>query len=324
MNLEIEKYRSFFLAYLDDYLDASRKPKNLYEPIAYILNLGGKRLRPSLTLMSCELFGGIKENALDAALAIEMFHNFSLVHDDIMDDAPIRRGKQTVHEKWNLNTGILSGDAMLVLANQLFESYTNKLYKELIVLFNKTALEVCEGQQLDFDFETRMDVSVEEYLEMIRLKTAVLVATSLKFGAMIANASQKDLEYIYQFGIDLGIAFQLQDDYLDVFGAEDFGKQQAGDITENKKTILFLKTVELANTEDKTILKSLYKTTSYSQEKIEKVTQFYLAYQIPQLMEKEIANYTEKAVKNIDRTSLSAGAKKLFKTFALQLMNRKV
>ena len=213
--MEINAYKTLFLEHLKKKIE-TREPKNLYEPINYILNLGGKRLRPVLSIMSCDLFGGNITNALDAALAIEMFHNFSLIHDDIMDAAPLRRGQATVHEKWDINTGILSGDAMLVLSYQLLESYNNEQYKKLNLLFNKTALQVCEGQQYDFDFETKTNITVQEYIKMITLKTAVLVAASLKFGAIIASAEDSDLNNIYEYGLNLGIAFQLQDDYLDV------------------------------------------------------------------------------------------------------------
>ena len=208
-------------------------------PINYILQLGGKRLRPVLTLMTADIFDADYKKALDAALSVEIFHNFSLVHDDIMDDAPLRRGQQTVHEKWDLNTGILSGDAMLIMAYQLFENYEPKTFQDLAKLFSKTALEVCEGQQYDVDFETRDDVTIPEYLKMIEYKTAVLVGAAMKMGAIVANASKSDQEDIYSFGRLLGIAFQLQDDYLDAFGdPKTFGKQVGGDIIENKKTYL--------------------------------------------------------------------------------------
>ncbi len=239
----ISEYKTLFLEYLKKRIQ-TKEPKNLYEPIIYILNLGGKRLRPILTLMSCDLFGGDSLKALDAALAIEMFHNFSLVHDDIMDNAPLRRGEETVHEKWNMNTGILSGDAMFVLSSQLLESYNGEDYKKLNSLLNTTALQVCEGQQYDIDFESQINIPVEEYINMISLKTGVLVATSLKFGAIIASCDENDTDNIYDYGLNLGIAFQLQDDYLDVFGEDDFGKRKAGDIVENKKSFLFLKTIE--------------------------------------------------------------------------------
>ena len=319
----LEDYKAFFLNHLSEKIQV-KEPKNLYKPIVYILNLGGKRIRPTLALLACDLFGEKVERALDAALAIEMFHNFSLIHDDIMDAAPLRRGEITVHKKWNINTGILSGDALLVWAKQLLESYDGTQYKDLNTLFTKTALEVCEGQQYDFDFETTFDVNVDQYLKMITLKTAVLVAASLKFGAIIASASQKDSEHIYNYGLNLGIAFQLQDDYLDVFGNEDFGKQNAGDIIENKKTFLFLKTLELANKKDKEMLVELYNTKEFSEGKINDVTQLFKAYKIPQLIEEEIRRYTLKAILQIDSLSIEKNKKEVFVVFAKQLMERKI
>ena len=204
----IEAYQKSFLSYLEGFT-VNKEPKNLYEPINYILKLGGKRLRPVLTLMTSEVFDGSATEAMNAALSVEVFHNFSLIHDDIMDDAPLRRGKETVHEKWDLNTGILSGDAMLILAYQLFENYEPQIFRALAKLFSKTALEVCEGQQYDIDFETRNDVSIAEYLKMIEYKTAVLVGAAMKMGAIVAKASEEDQNLIYDFGRFLGVAFQL-------------------------------------------------------------------------------------------------------------------
>ncbi len=321
--MKLNIYKADFLNHLKKRL-LKKRPEGLYNPIYYILNLEGKRIRPILTLMSCDLFGGKITNALDAALAVEMFHNFSLIHDDIMDDAPLRRGAITVHEKWSLNTGILSGDALLVWAKQLLESYDGEQYKSLNTLFTKTALEVCEGQQYDFDFETTFDVNVEQYINMITLKTAVLVAASLKFGAIIASASQKDSEHIYNYGLNLGIAFQLQDDYLDVFGGDNFGKQKAGDIIENKKTFLFLKTLELANEKDSEKLIELYKTKVFSEEKVNEVTLLFEEYKTPQLIEEEIRRYTLKATLHIDNLSIEKNKKELLKDFAKQLMNREI
>ena len=233
--MDISKYSDALVAHLANKVTL-KEPASLYEPIDYILTLGGKRLRPVLTLMSADFFGGNYKQALDASLAVEMFHNFSLVHDDIMDNAPLRGGHQTVHEKWDVNTGILSGDAMLILAYQLFETYEQKVFMQLAVLFSKTALEVCEGQQYDVDFETRNDVTISQYIKMIEYKTAVLIGASLQMGAIIAEASQSCQEKIYAFGKNLGIAFQLQDDYLDAFGNPlTFGKQVGGDIIANKK-----------------------------------------------------------------------------------------
>ena len=254
----IYQYQEFLFDYLQSQYE-TKEPRNLYEPIHYILDLGGKRMRPVLTLMSAEVFDADYKKALPAALAVEVFHNFSLVHDDIMDDAPLRRGHETVHEKWNLNTGILSGDAMLILAYQYFEQYEPIIFKDLAKLFSKTALEVCEGQQWDVDFEERNDVTIPEYLQMIQCKTAVLVAAAMKMGAIIAETSEENANLIYDFGLNLGLAFQLQDDFLDAFGdPETFGKQVGGDIIENKKTYLYLKAVAFSKEEEAKELRRLF------------------------------------------------------------------
>ncbi len=321
--MNIEEYKILFLEHLQKKIIV-KEPKNLYEPIIYILNIGGKRLRPILTLMSCDLFGGDYKKALDAALAIEMFHNFSLVHDDIMDDAPLRRGHKTVHEKWNLNTGILSGDAMLVLTNQLFESYNTKQYKELMVLFNQTALKVCEGQQFDIDFETSSDVSIADYIKMISYKTAVLIAASLKMGAMISGTNEVEAQKIYNYGLNLGVAFQLQDDYLDVFGETDFGKQHAGDIIKNKKTWLYLKALILADNSDKNKLLSLYDIESKNAKEIEEVIALFEKYKISELIKSEIASYTKKSFESCNQLSIKDSNKKLLIEFGKNLMNRKI
>ena len=220
-------------------------PSNLYDPLNYFMNLGGKRIRPLLTLMSVELFGGKVEEAFPSALSIEFFHNFSLIHDDIMDKAPLRRNQETVHAKWNDNIAILAGDVLLVKAYQELQKQEPKHMIKLLNIFNKTAVEVCEGQQMDMDFELRSDVSVADYIEMIRLKTSVLLGGALQMGAVIANASEKDQQLIYDFGESLGIAFQIQDDILDLYGdPKKFGKQVGGDIITNKKTYLLLKAIE--------------------------------------------------------------------------------
>jgi geranylgeranyl diphosphate synthase type II len=302
------------------------EPKNLYEPIDYILQLGGKRIRPVLTLMAADIFSGNYKKALPAALAVEVFHNFTLIHDDIMDAAPLRRGKATVHEKWDINTGILSGDAMLILAYQYFENYEPVVFQKLAILFSKTALEVCDGQQLDVDFETRNDVSIPEYINMIRLKTSVLVAAALKMGAIVAETSDENAGLIYNFGLNLGLAFQLQDDYLDTFGdPETFGKQIAGDIIENKKTFLYLKCLEIANKEDQQQLAFFYEQKLQENTvKITKVTQLFESYGIPTLVKAEINTYTEKAFETLAEMNISAESKQNLKNFGLWLMNRSV
>jgi geranylgeranyl diphosphate synthase, type II len=258
-------------------------------------------------------------------LAIEVFHNFTLVHDDIMDSAPIRRGKQTVHIKWDVNTGILSGDAMMILAYQCFENYDPNLFKKLLILFNKTSLEVCEGQQLDVDFESRNNVTIAEYVKMITYKTSVLVACAMKMGALIANASDKDAEKIYNFGLFLGIAFQLQDDYLDTFGnVEEFGKQIGGDILENKKTFLYLKTLELANEVDKKLLINLFNSKETSNNKVAKVKELFTTYKVNEAIKNKIENYTQKAFNVLDDINLPISKKEQLIAFGNWLMKRKV
>ena len=323
--LSIEKYQTAFINYLNDFA-TPKAPNSLYEPIEYILGLGGKRLRPVLTLLTTEIFDNSFENSLDAALAVEVFHNFSLIHDDIMDDAPLRRGEQTVHEKWDLNTGILSRDAMLILAYQLFENYEGETFKALAKLFSKTAIEVCEGQQYDIDFETRNDVTILEYLKMIEYKTAVLVGAAMKMGAIVANASNEDQNSIYEFGKNLGIAFQLQDDYLDAFGnPETFGKQVGGDILENKKTYLFLKALELLDAQKKTELLQFYNDSSLkNDDKVSKVKQVFDESGASIETKNAIESYTQKAFDVLESISISSDKKELLKQFGTALMNRNV
>lgn len=304
----------------------NREPKNLYEPIEYILSLSGKKIRPILTLMAAKIFNTDFKVALPAAYAIEMFHNFTLVHDDIMDDAPLRRGKETVHEKWNINTGILSGDAMLILAYQYFENYPPETFLKLAKLFSKTAIEVCDGQQLDVDFEVRNDVTIEEYIKMISLKTSVLIGAALKMGAIVSKASETEAQKLYDFGLNLGIAFQLQDDYLDTFGnPETFGKQVGGDIIENKKTYLFLKALELSNPEDKNILMQLFQEKlAQNEEKIEKTRALFNKYEIPNLIKNQINDYSHKAFEVIETMEINEVSKKGLLQFGKSLMTRKV
>lgn len=319
----IPEYTSIFLEYLNKHA-LEKEPKNLYEPINYILQLGGKRLRPVLTLMACELFEKDYKDALDAALAVEIFHNFSLVHDDIMDDAPLRRGEETVHEKWDINTGILSGDAMLIRAYQLFENYEGATFKELAKLFSKTAIEVCEGQQYDVDFETRDDVTIPEYMKMIEYKTAVLVGAALKMGAIVAGASKSCQEGIYNYGRDLGLAFQLQDDYLDAFGdPESFGKQVGGDIIENKKTFLYLTALANSNKDDAQQLEHFFSISPADPtDKIETVKQQFLDSGAAKATEEEITKYTQKAFTALDNVDISEDKKETLRLFGQGLMKR--
>jgi geranylgeranyl diphosphate synthase type II len=321
----INQYQQFIADYLESQYE-TKEPKNLYDPIHYILGLGGKRMRPVLTLMSAEVFDANYKKALPAALAVEVFHNFSLIHDDIMDDAPLRRGNVTVHEKWDINTGILSGDAMLILAYQYFEKYEPSIFRELAKLFSKTALEVCEGQQWDVDFETRTDVSIPEYLKMIQYKTAVLVAAAMKMGAIIAETSEENANLIYDFGLNLGLAFQLQDDYLDAFGdPETFGKQVGGDIIENKKTYLYLKALEFASNEHSQKLTKLFSIQPLdSFEKITAVKEIFVASGAAQETKNAIQDFTFKAFDTLKKISIDNDKKEILRTFGENLMGRKV
>ena len=321
----VNTYREEFLNHQKKFTNFN-EPKNLYDPIKYILELGGKRLRPILTLMTTDVFGGSYKDALDASLAIEVFHNFSLVHDDIMDKAPLRRGKATVHEKWDANAGVLSGDTMLILAYQLFENYEGKTFKALINLFSTTGVQVCEGQQYDMDFEVINDVSIDEYLKMIEYKTAVLVAAAMKMGAIVAGAATVDQDAIYEFGRNLGIAFQLQDDYLDAFGdAEMFGKQVGGDIIENKKTYLYIKALDFSSKEDTSKLRELYSgSLSNNDKKIETVKAIFNKSGATQATQDAIATYTKSAFSILDTINLEADKIEILKTFGTNLMNRKM
>jgi len=315
--------------YISDYLNSqyeTKEPRNLYEPIHYILGLGGKRMRPVLTLMSAEVFDADYKLALPAALAVEVFHNFSLVHDDIMDDAPLRRGDETVHEKWNTNTAILSGDAMLILAYQYFEKYKTEVFRTLAQLFSKTALEVCEGQQWDVDFETRDDVSITEYLKMIECKTAVLVAAAMKMGAIVAETSSENADLIYDFGLNLGLAFQLQDDYLDSFGdPKTFGKQLGGDIIENKKTYLYLKAIEFASEDEKQQLLHLFSIQpSDNSEKIESVKEIFNKTGASKATQQAIQDFTLKAFATLKEIKIDNEKKDVLYSFGENLMGRKV
>ncbi|QJD94662.1 polyprenyl synthetase family protein [Mucilaginibacter robiniae] len=300
------------------------QPAELYEPITYILSVGGKRMRPALLLMACDLFGGDVNNALHPALAIEVFHNFTLVHDDIMDNAPLRRGKVTVHEKWNPNVAILSGDVMLVEAYKLMMQVDASILREVLEIFSNTAVGVCEGQQFDMNFERQVNVEIADYLNMIRLKTAVLLGCALKIGALIGGATMVDADLLCTFGEQLGIAFQLQDDILDVYGDPDkFGKQVGGDIISNKKTYLLLKALELADAQIKTNLHQWLEATQFdSIEKVKAVTTIYNQLDVRQHAEQEMYNFTTQAFSALDKVNLPSDRKQFLRDFADSLMVR--
>ncbi len=299
-----------------------QSPAELYEPISYMMALGGKRLRPVLVLMACQLFDSNVSNAINAAHAIEVFHNFTLVHDDIMDNAPLRRGQQTVYTKWNMPIAILSGDLMMIKATQLLcETETNEL-KALLDMFNKTAIEVCEGQQIDMNFEARNDVTHEEYIQMISLKTSVLLAASLHIGAKIGGASNEDAQYIYDFGKNIGIAFQIQDDILDSFGeGVKVGKKIGGDIASNKKTLLLIELLSACHKDDKALLEKLINETN-EEAKIMGVLELYKKYQVKEFAEAEKSKYLNLAFQSLDKVKSNVEAKKLLSDTANELMTR--
>lgn len=299
-------------------------PANLYDPIRYFLALGGKRLRPLLALIGCDLFDKNAEAALPAAMAVELFHNFSLVHDDIMDKAPLRRGQATVHEKWNPTIAILSGDALLVKAYEELAQASPEKLPALLKLFNTTAVEVCEGQQLDMDFETSDNIGIDAYLHMITLKTAVLLGCSLKMGALCAHADETTAQHLYDFGKQIGIAFQLKDDILDVYGvAEKFGKQVGGDIISNKKTFLLLSALSKANGAQKKELQHWIGKNQFDpDEKVFAVREIYTQLRIRESSEDEMNAHFEKALTHLELVPAAAEKKELLKKFTIELMQR--
>jgi geranylgeranyl diphosphate synthase type II len=302
----------------------SSEPKELYAPITYTLALGGKRIRPVLTLMACEMFGGDINKAIPQAIAIEMFHNFTLIHDDIMDNAPIRRGKATVYKKWSSNIAILSGDTLFAYAYQFAQMADKEIVHDILSVFNKTAIQVCEGQQYDLNYELRNDVSVEEYIHMIKLKTAVLFGASLKIGAIIGGAATSESDKLYNFALNVGLGFQLKDDLLDTFGDESiFGKKTGGDILSNKKTFLYLKALELADETTKKELIYLYNSNNFSPEdKIKKVKKIFLSLNIAEITEKKIDRYFNAGIVKLNSLNISKETKDEFFNLAHKMIHR--
>jgi len=283
-------------------------PSNLYDPLRYFMTLGGKRMRPMLTLMSAKLFGKSMEDAIHAAMTVELFHNFSLIHDDIMDESPLRRAQQTVHEKWNTHIAILSGDVLFVKAYEELSKNPGHLIPELLVLFNRTAIEVCEGQQMDMDFETRDDVSSEEYIEMIRLKTSVLLGCALEMGAIIGETNHKNRSSLYSFGVHLGIAFQIQDDLLDLYGnPEKVGKQVGGDVLANKKTLLSILAKTHANSSQLETLSKL-QVESNDSNKISGTKHIFEQLQIESLCKQEMKRHYTLAMKALNQIETQESA----------------
>jgi len=299
-------------------------PKELYQPIAYLMGLGGKRLRPALLLMATDLFAGDIKKAISPAMAIETFHNFTLMHDDIMDKAPLRRGQPTVHAKWSESVAILAGDVMFVEAFKLMIQVDAHILPKVLSVFNDTAVGVCEGQQIDMNFETASKVTIADYLEMIRLKTAVLLGGALKIGALIGNANIADADKLYDFGLNLGIAFQLQDDILDVYGdPEKFGKQVGGDIISNKKTFLLIKALELADAQTLSELNSYLENHTISpSEKVIAVTAIFNKLNIKTIAEAQMMKYAETSLKALNDIKVKEDRKLILKDFAERLIER--
>ena len=299
-------------------------PKSLYEPIVYTLSLGGKRIRPALLLMACNLYQDEIESAMQPALGLEVFHNFTLLHDDLMDEADMRRNQPTVHKRWSSNAAILSGDAMLIYAYRLFEGVQDGLLKPVLQLFTTTALEICAGQQFDMEFETRQDVTEAEYIEMIRLKTAVLLACALKMGAMLGKAPEVEQEVLYRLGIHMGLAFQLQDDLLDVYGdTAVFGKQLGGDIVSNKKTFLLINALQRATGHEKAVLTDwISRKTFNPEEKIAAVTQVYDQLGLKELTEDKIQVYYKEAMDSLGMLNVPTERLAYLKEVCTRLMYR--
>ena len=317
---QLQQYFADFLAQTN----LNGQPKELYEPISYTLLQSGKRLRPVLCLLANEMFDGDEQQALWPALALETFHNFTLIHDDFMDKAPLRRGKETVYQKWNADIAILSGDAMLAMAFQ----YALKPMKgaELAKQLGKVAIEICEGQQMDLNFETLGNVTIPEYLEMIRLKTAVLLATALQMGATVAGAKEADIQHLYDFGINMGMSFQLQDDILDLYSdVAVFGKRHGGDIADNKKTYLYLKALELASEKDRKRLEHLFtlRMDHDEEEKIEEVQAIYDRLHVKEAVEQVMLDYDRMAIEALSAIDLPKEKKKHLRTYAELLSGRK-
>ena len=307
-----------------DHLSYDRKPESLYEPIKYVLSMGGKRIRPTLMLLAYNLYKENPEDILMNACALETYHNYTLLHDDLMDNADMRRGHLTVHKKWNDNTAILSGDSMLVLAFQRMMQCDTKHLKDILDLFTVTALEIGEGQQYDMEFETRNDVKEEEYIEMIRLKTSVLLACALKIGAILADASAEDAENLYKFGEQIGLAFQLQDDYLDVYGdSKVFGKEIGGDITSNKKTYMLINAFNKANAAQREELTRWVSARDFDRnEKVDAVTRLYNEIGIDQLAQDKIAYYFAESKKFLDAVNVPEEKKEELRKYAQKMMKR--
>lgn len=322
----MKNYESL-IKYFEDQLTKikyNNEPVELYSPIKYTLGFGGKRIRPVTTLMGCELFCGDYKRALPQAIAIELFHNFTLIHDDIMDNAPIRRGQETVFKKWDSNIAILSGDTLFAMAYQYAQQADKEILKDTLSVFNQTAIEVCEGQQFDLNYETSNNVSVDDYIKMIRLKTGVLFGASLKIGALIGGANKKEANLLYDFGVNIGLGFQLKDDLLDTFGNEGiFGKKTGGDIVTNKKTFLYIKALEIADENGRNELLNLYNTENIDPDyKIEVTKKLFLKYEVDLAANKEIDKYFKVGMDCLNSINLPESDKQQLMDVAVKMIDR--
>ena len=321
--IELQKYTAIIDVELSK-IGFPTSPERLYDPLRYFLQIGGKRIRPMLTLLSAELFGAGMEKALPQALCIEVFHNFTLIHDDIMDEAPLRRSQKTIHEKWNRDVAILSGDVLMIKAYQLLGNIDSKLLPAAFDLFNRTAIEVCEGQQMDMDFEDRSDVSIDEYIEMIRLKTSVLLGCALEIGAIVSDASAEDRAAIYNFGQHIGIAFQIQDDILDLYADPDkFGKQVGGDVISNKKTILHLTALKNATKEQLEVMKQLQNEQNLVL-KVDRTRRLFDQLEVRSICEGRMQDHYDVAMKSLAKVDVDESKKQKLIGLAAFLMNREV
>ena len=321
--MQFEKYQKEIDKQLSK-IKLSNNPKELYDPVRYMLKMKSKRVRPILAILAYKLVHPNWKKVIQSCLSLELFHNFTLIHDDIMDKAPIRRGKKTIHEKWNKNIGILSGDLLMILAYNMISDLPKNILSKTILKFNEISIKVCEGQQLDMNYQTRKNIDEKQYIEMIRLKTATLIGLSLQFGGLLANMNNNNLNTLYKIGELFGICFQLRDDLLDVYGSENFGKKIGGDILENKKTFLSVKAYELSSKKERKNLDYWKKNKKSSKEKIKKVTEIFDKLNLKELTEKKIKSFFNLAYKKLESLNVKNSNKEELTSYLSQLFERKI
>ena len=321
--MQFEKYQKEIDNKLSK-IKLSNNPKELYDPVRYMLKMKSKRVRPILAILAYKLVHPNWKKVIQSCLSLELFHNFTLIHDDIMDKAPIRRGKKTIHEKWNKNIGILSGDLLMILAYDMISDLPKNILSKTMLKFNEISIKVCEGQQLDMNYQTRKNIDEKQYIEMIRLKTATLIGLSLQFGGLLANMNNNNLNTLYKIGELFGIGFQLRDDLLDVYGSKNFGKKIGGDILENKKTFLSVKAYELSSKKEKKNLDYWKKNKKSSKEKIKKVTEIFDKLSLKELTEKKIKSFFNLAYKKLESLNVKNSNKEELTNYLSQLFERKI